>query len=86
MASRKVPGAVHSKTIKDERYRPVGELPEGEWHAVKRYLEYLRNMGDPLIRALMEAPYDDEPTTAEEDKGAAEAWQEHLGGASRLKS
>jgi hypothetical protein len=28
----------------------------------------------------MEAPYDDEPTTPEEDKGAEEAWQEYLRG------
>ncbi len=70
-------------TIKDELYRLVDELPEGEWHAAKRYLEYLRNMGDPLLQALMAAPYDDEPTTPEEDKGAAEAWQEYLRGEAR---
>ncbi len=67
-------------TIKDELYRLVDELPESEWHAAKRYLEYLRNMGDPLLQALMAAPDDDEPTTPEEDKGAAEAWQEYLRG------
>lgn len=67
-------------TIKDELYRLVDELPEGEWHAAKRYLEHLRNMGGPLLQALMAAPYDDEPTTPEEDKGAAEAWQEYLRG------
>ncbi len=60
-------------TIKDELYRLVDELPEGEWHAAKRYLEFLRNMGDPLLQALMAAPYDDEPETPEERAAMAEA-------------
>ena len=67
-------------TIKEELHRLVDELPESESHAAKRFLEYLRNMGDPMMRSLMEAPEDDEPTTPEEDKGAAEAWQEYLRG------
>jgi len=70
-------------TIKDELHRLVDELPESESHAAKRFLEYLRNMGDPMMQALMEAPIDDEPTTAEEDKGAEEAWQEYLRGEAR---
>ena len=67
-------------TIKDELHRLVDELPRKELHGAKRFLEYLRNMGDPLLRALMEAPEDDEPTTPEEDEGADEAWQEYLRG------
>ncbi|HLF03723.1 MAG TPA: hypothetical protein VI855_00675 [Dehalococcoidia bacterium] len=70
-------------TIKDELHRLVEELPEGELQSAKRFLEYLRNMGDPLLQALMAAPYDDEPTTPEEDKGAEEAWQEYLRGEAR---
>jgi len=70
-------------TIKEELHRLVDELPDSESHAAKRFLEYLRNMGDPMMRALMEAPIDDEPTTAEEDKGAEEAWQEYLRGEAR---
>ncbi len=65
-------------TSKDELYRLVDELAESELHAAKRFLEYLRNMGDPMLQALMEAPYDDEPTTPEEDEGAEKAWQEYL--------
>lgn len=67
-------------TIKEELHRLVDELPDSESHAAKRFLEYLRNMGDPMMRALMEAPEDDEPTTPGEDKGAEEAWQEYLRG------
>ena len=67
-------------TIKDELHRLVDELPARELHGAKRFLEYLRNMGDPFLRSLMEAPEDDEPTTPEEDEGAREAWQEYLRG------
>ena len=67
-------------TIKDDLHRLVDELPEEELHGAKRYLEYLRNMGDPVLRALREAPIDDEPSSPEEDKLVDEAWQEYLQG------
>jgi hypothetical protein len=67
-------------TTKKDLHRLVDELPESEVPAAKRYLEYLRNLGDPMTQALMEAPCDDEPTTPEEDAAAAEAWQEYLRG------
>ena len=70
-------------TIKDDLHRLVDELPQKELHGAKRFLEYLRNMGDPVLRALMEAPEDDEPTTPEENEGADEAWQEYLRGEAR---
>ena len=70
-------------TTKDELHRLVDELPQKELHGAKRFLEYLRNMGDPFLRALSEAPEDDEPTTPEEDEGAEEARQEYLRGEAR---
>lgn len=72
-----------SMSVREDLHRLVDELPECEIHAAKRYLEYLRNMGDPVLRSLMEAPIDDEPTTPQEDKGAEEAWREYLQGKSR---
>ena len=60
-------------TIKEELHRLVDELPDSESHAAKRFLEYLRNMGDPVMRALMEAPEDDEPETEEERAAVTEA-------------
>ncbi len=68
------------KTSKKELYRLVDVLPESELHAAKRFLEYLRSMSNPVVRAMIEAPEDDETTTPEEDQGAKEAWQEHLRG------
>ena len=67
-------------TIKDDLHRLVDELPKRELHGAKRFLEYLRNMGDPVLQALMEAPEDDEPPTPEEDKGAEKARQEYRRG------
>ena len=54
---------------KEQLHRLVEELPQGELDAARRYLEYLRNMGDPLLRALMEAPMDDE-LEAEDERAA----------------
>ena len=67
-------------TIKKDLHRLVDELPKKELPVAKRYLEYLRNMGDPVLRAMLEAPEDDEPTTPEEEMGVEEARQEYLRG------
>ena len=62
-------------TTKEELHRLVEELPKNELPAARRYLEYLRNMGDPLLRALMEAPLDDELETDTERAAVQEAWE-----------
>lgn len=38
---------------------------------------------DPVARALMDAPQDDEPVSREEDASAEEAWQAYLRGESK---
>ena len=63
---------------REDLHRLIEELPEGEVQSAGRYLEYLRNLSDPLVSLLLEAPEDDEETTDEEDEAAAEAWQEYL--------
>lgn len=69
------------KSTKEQLHRLVDALPESELHAARRFLEYLRNMrSDPVLRALMEAPEDDEPETPEEAAAVKEAWQEYLRG------
>ena len=67
-------------TIKEELYRLVDELPESELHTAKRFLEYLRNMGDPVLRAMLEAPEDDEPETEEERVAIVEAQEDFKAG------
>ena len=66
-------------TIKEDLHRLVYELPKKELPVAKRYLEYLRNMGDPVLRSFMEAPEDDEEETAMIE----EARQEYLRGEAR---
>lgn len=54
---------------------PEGDLDAG-WRAIEPCV-------DPLLLTLARADIDDEPTTAEEDAGAEEAWQEYLRGKAR---
>ena len=63
-------------TTREDLYRLVDEIPERELQAARRYLEYLREMGDPLIQALVEAPFDDEPESEEEKKAVKEAYKD----------
>ena len=49
----------------------IDGLPVLELHAVKRFIQYIRDMDDPLLRIMAEAPWDDEPVT-EEDLEAIE--------------
>jgi len=69
--------------IKEDLHRLVDELPKKELPIAKRYLEYLRNMGDPVLRSFMEAPEDDEEETEEETAMIEEARQEYLRGEAR---
>lgn len=67
-------------TTKKDLHRLVDELPTREVAAARRYLEYLRNMGDPVRRALEEAPLDDEPLTAEDEAAINEAHRDVAAG------
>lgn len=69
-----------TKTRRDGLHRLVDELPEGELHSARRFLESLRGAGDPVLRSLMEAPEDDEELTEEEKEAIDEAWQDYLRG------
>ncbi|HEY7908268.1 MAG TPA: hypothetical protein VIC60_05310 [Thermomicrobiales bacterium] len=64
-------------SIKEDVHRIIDELPESDLEKVLHHLEMVRAAKrDPFIQMLMDAPLDDEPTTPEEDAGAAEARQE----------
>ncbi len=54
-------------SAKEELHQLIDKLPEGELQAAQRFLEYLCNReGYGLLRALHEAPEDDEPEAPEE--------------------
>lgn len=64
------------KKVRAELHELVDKLPDQELHAAHRFIEYLRDRGDPLLRKLMDAPIDDEPETEEEEALVAEAREE----------
>lgn len=61
-------------TVKERLHQLVDELPEGRVAlAAERALTHLRQLGeDPVLRALMNAPYDDELESDEERAAVAE--------------
>ena len=74
-----VTGTMEAKA-KERLYRLIDRIPEGEVHTAERFLEYLAWHGDPLLRKLFEAPYDDEPMSEEEEAGVREAWDDYKTG------
>lgn len=58
-------------TTKDRLHKLVDELSDQEAEAALVIVE--RRRDDPMLHALASAPIDDEPSSAEEDAGAAEA-------------
>ena len=62
-----------------ERLRElVEDLPESEVHAALRFVEYLRHSedDDPVLKALRDAPPDDEPLTEEDIAALQEAYED----------
>ena len=43
-------------TTKDSLKELIDQLPDEELHTVKRFMEYLRDAGSPLLDVLIEAP------------------------------
>ncbi|GEM_PF-627803 len=76
-------------TTKEQLHKLVDELPESSSGPAVQVLEYLRDdpelvrsilqgLSDPVLRALLTAPIDDEPETSEERAAVAEgreAWR-----------
>lgn len=60
-------------SLKDRVHHLVDELPEPELTVAERFLQYLRVTADPVHRALLDAPWDDEPETEAERQAVQEA-------------
>ena len=58
-----------TETMLRERIQhAVDELPLEELYAAERYVSYLRDLAnDPFLRLHLNAPFDDEPVTPEEE-------------------
>jgi hypothetical protein len=63
-------------TTKATLHQIIEELPESELVAAERFLAYLRDMAAPVHRALLTAPWDDEPETEDERQAVQEARNE----------
>jgi len=63
-------------SARDTLHRLIDELPESELTTAERFLNYLRATTDPVFKALLEAPLDDEPETEEERRAVQEAREE----------
>lgn len=66
---------------KQELHALIDRLPEGEVLAARRYLQYLCDLSeDPVVRALREAAFDEEPLGPEEATESGSAWKDYLEG------
>lgn len=63
-------------TTREELYRLIDALPVKELPAARRFLENLQKASDPVLRALENAPEDDEPETPEEAEAVQVAMEE----------
>lgn len=64
-------------TTKERLHCLIDDLPESILPEAERLLESLRSgQQDPILRAFLEAPLDDEPDLPEDTAGDQEAWED----------
>ena len=66
-------------TVRDDLHRLVDLLSDDE---AREWLEVIASR-DPMLKALVHGPWEDEATTPDEDRDADEAWREYLEGQAR---
>jgi predicted transcriptional regulator len=66
--------------LRDELRQLLDQLSDQDLYTAKRFLAYLRNTRDPMMQKLVEAPYDDEPLTEEDEAALAEAYEDLAAG------
>lgn len=65
--------------IKKEIRQLINKLPESELNAARRFLRYLITQSaeeDPVLKAMENAPLDDEPLTKEDVKALNKAYRD----------
>lgn len=63
--------------LRERIQHAVDDLPLEELYATERYVSYLREMAlDPVLRAYLEAPFDDEPVTPDEQEAIDRAYED----------
>lgn len=61
---------------KQDLHRLVDELPDSEVEAARRFIEYLRDTSDPVLKKLLEAPFDNEEVTDDDLDALKEAFKD----------
>ena len=65
--------ANESDAVKRQIKDLIDGMPPDELLVIKRFIQYVRDMEDPFLRNLAEAPWDDEPLSDEDMAALAEA-------------
>ena len=65
--------ANESDAVKRQIKELIDGMPPDELLVIKRFIQYVRDMEDPFLRNLAEAPWDDEPLSDEDVAALAEA-------------
>ena len=58
---------------REDLHRIVEEIPNSQLDTAASYLSYLRDLCDPIVKAFLDAPEDDEVETKEERHAVDEA-------------
>jgi hypothetical protein len=75
-----MPRKKKSVILREELHSLVDDLSDQDLPTAKRFLAYLRNIRDPFMQKLVEAPYEDEPLTEEDIAALDEAWEDLAAG------
>ena len=67
-------------TTKEELQQLVDDPPDTEMNAAYRYLEYRRDMADPLLGRLLTAQEEDEELAPTEKAAVDKGWKAHRRG------
>ena len=65
--------ANESDAVKRQIKDLIDGMPPDELLVIKRFIQYVRDMEDPFLQNLAEAPWDDEPLSDEDMAAIAEA-------------
>ena len=65
--------ANESDAVKRQIKDLIDGMPPDELLVIKRFIQYVRDLEDPFLRNLAEAPWDDEPLTDEDIAALAES-------------
>ena len=68
------------ETTRQELKDLIDCVPTDELIVVKRYIQYVIDMQDPLLKTLADAPVDDEPLTNSDLVALREAWEDVAAG------